>query len=173
MQLLALFHLSHLLWFNVRYGLPCGSACKESACNVRDLGSIPGLGRSSEEGKGYPLQYSGLENSMDCMVHGVAKSWTRSTLAVLTILNRHIQVWLEQPRSIDLTFRVSSGCCRVLDFPAHLRCSLSLAPTPLGAAEALLIICSLNHVPTHFQQPPWRAVLLYPVLQDLMWQGLV
>ena len=41
-----------------------------------DLGSIPGLGRSPREGKGYPLQYSGLENSMDCIVHGVAKIWT-------------------------------------------------------------------------------------------------
>ena len=54
----------------------CGSAGKESACNVGDLGSIPGLGRSRGEGKGYPLQYSGLENSMDCIVHGVAKSRT-------------------------------------------------------------------------------------------------
>ena len=44
---------------------PCGSAGKESACNVGDLGSIPGLGRRPGEGKGYPLQYSGLENSMD------------------------------------------------------------------------------------------------------------
>ena len=41
-----------------------------------DLGLIPGLGRSPREGKGYPLQYSGLENSMDCIVHGVEKSWT-------------------------------------------------------------------------------------------------
>ena len=46
-------------------GFPCGSAGKESACNSEDLGSIPGLGRSPGEGKGYPLQYSGLENSMD------------------------------------------------------------------------------------------------------------
>ena len=45
-------------------GFPCGSAGKESACNVGDLGLIPGLGRSPREGKGYPLQYSGLENSM-------------------------------------------------------------------------------------------------------------
>ena len=50
---------------------------KESACNVGDLGSIPGLGRSPGEGKGYPLQYSGLENSMGCIVHEVVKSWTR------------------------------------------------------------------------------------------------
>ena len=58
-------------------GFPGGSAGKESACNVGDLGLIPGLGRSSGEGNGYPLQYSGLENSMDCTVHGVAKSQTR------------------------------------------------------------------------------------------------
>ena len=58
-------------------GFPCGSANKESAYNVGDLGLIPGLGRSPGEGKGYPLQYSGLENSMDCLVHGVAKSRTR------------------------------------------------------------------------------------------------
>ena len=54
----------------VSLGFPCGSAGKESACNVGDLGSIPRLGRSPGEGKGYPLQYSGLENSMDCIVHG-------------------------------------------------------------------------------------------------------
>ena len=46
------------------------------ACNAGDLGSIPGLGRSPGEGNGYPLQYSGLENPMDCIVHGVAKSQT-------------------------------------------------------------------------------------------------
>ena len=45
-------------------GFPCGSVGKESTCNVGDLGSIPGLGRSPGEGKGYPLQYSGLENSI-------------------------------------------------------------------------------------------------------------
>ena len=58
-------------------GFPCGSAGKESACNAGDLGSIPGLGRSPEEGKGYPLQHSALETSMDCTVHGVTKSWTQ------------------------------------------------------------------------------------------------
>ena len=58
-------------------GFLCGSAGKESTCNAGDLGSIPGLGRSPGEGKGSPLQYSGLENSMDCIVHGVAKSRTR------------------------------------------------------------------------------------------------
>jgi len=57
-------------------GLHYGSADKESACNVGDLGSIPGLGRSPGEGKGYPFQYFGLENSRYCTVHEVAKSWT-------------------------------------------------------------------------------------------------
>ena len=58
-------------------GFPGASAGKESAYNAGDLGLIPGLGRSPGEGKGYPLQYSGLENSMDCIGHGIAKSRTR------------------------------------------------------------------------------------------------
>ena len=53
---------------------PGGSAGKESACNAGDLGSIPGLGRSPGERKGYPFQYSGLENCMDMLVHGVSES---------------------------------------------------------------------------------------------------
>ena len=57
-----------------RPGFLGGSAGKEPACNVGELGSIPGLGRSPGEEKGYPLQYTGLENSMDCRVHEVAKS---------------------------------------------------------------------------------------------------
>ena len=55
---------------------PGGSAGKEYACNAGDLGLILGLGRSPGEKKGYPLQYSGVENSMDCKGHGVTKSWT-------------------------------------------------------------------------------------------------
>ena len=59
-------------------GFPNSSVDKESACNAGDLDLIPGLGRFPGEGNSYPLQYSGLENSMDCiiLVHGVAKSWT-------------------------------------------------------------------------------------------------
>ena len=66
---------------------PCGSAGKESTCKAGDLGSISGLGRSPGEGKGYPLQYSGLENSMDCIVHRVAKSQTR-------LSNFHFHLWI-------------------------------------------------------------------------------
>ena len=58
-------------------GFPCSSFGKDSLCNVGDLGLIPGLGRTPGEGKGYPLQYSDLENSMDCIVHGISKSRTR------------------------------------------------------------------------------------------------
>ena len=72
-------------------GFPCGSAGKESAFNVGDLGLIPGLGRSPGEEKGYTLQYSGLENSMDSIVHGVAKSQTR-------LSDFHLQSWSKFPR---------------------------------------------------------------------------
>ena len=67
-----IFSISH-----IDIGFPCGSAGKESACNVGDLGSIPRLGRSPGEGNSYPLQYSGLENYTGCIAHGVAKSWTQ------------------------------------------------------------------------------------------------
>ena len=69
-------HFTRYLRVNVISGFPGGSAGKESACNVGDL-TFLGLGRSPREEKGYPLQYSGLENSRDCIVHGVAKSRTR------------------------------------------------------------------------------------------------
>ena len=57
-------------------GFPCGSTGKESAYNAGDLASIPELGRYPIKGKGYPFQYSDLENSTDLIVHGVTKSWT-------------------------------------------------------------------------------------------------
>ena len=57
-------------------GFPCSSPGEESACSVGGLSLIHGLGRSLGEGKGYSLQYSGLENSMDCVVQGVAKNRT-------------------------------------------------------------------------------------------------
>ena len=66
-----------LRWPFIMAVFPCGSAGKESARNVGDLGSIPELERSPGEGKGYPLQYSGLENSMDCTVHGISKRRTQ------------------------------------------------------------------------------------------------
>ena len=71
-------------------GFSCGSTGKESACNVGDLGLIPGLGRSPGKGKGYPLQYSGL----DCIVHGVAKSQTRLSDFQIQISKKYISMLL-------------------------------------------------------------------------------
>ena len=79
-------------------GFPCGSAGKVAACNVGDLGSVPGLGRSPGEGKGCPLQYSGLENSMTCIVHGVAKSRLDTA--------ERLAVSLHFTRSFSITFIV-------------------------------------------------------------------
>ena len=76
-------------------GFPCGLAGKESACNAGDPGSIPGLGRYPGEGKGYPLQYSGLENSTDCIVHRVTKSRTQ-------LINFHIFIYTMSSLSIHL-----------------------------------------------------------------------
>ena len=71
-------------------GFPGGSAGKESTHNEGDLGSIPELGRSPGEGKGCPLQYSGLENSMDNIVHGVTKSQTRLTFIFTLFIDDHL-----------------------------------------------------------------------------------
>ena len=68
---------------------PGGSVGKESTCNAGDLGLIPGLGRSPGERNSYPLQYAGLENFIDCIVHGVTKSQTR-----LNDLQAHSQIIL-------------------------------------------------------------------------------
>ena len=88
-------HAQATVNIDVKVLMPCviigrvSSVGKASACNAGDLGSIPGLGRSPGEGIGYTLQYSGLENSMDCMVHGIAKSWTRlSNFQFLSLLNK-------------------------------------------------------------------------------------
>ena len=64
--------------FFTKWGFPDNLIGKESTCNARYSSSIPGSGRSTGEEIGHPLQYSGLENSMDCIVHGVAKSWRLS-----------------------------------------------------------------------------------------------
>ena len=71
-------------------GFPCGSAGKESSCNAGDLSLKPELGRSSGEGKGYPVQYSDPENSKTCIARGVSKSRTG-----LKDFHFHLNVWVK------------------------------------------------------------------------------
>ena len=114
---LGIFYITMIFCDNIYvfWGFPDGSAGKESACNV---GSIPGLGRSPGQGKGYPLQYSGLEDSMDCIVHGVAKSRTwlsrlslwlfRLLVSWFLFLQRH-HVQLDLNDEIGVGKRVGPG----------------------------------------------------------------
>ena len=87
--------------------IPGSSAGKESACNEGDLGSIPGLGRSPGKGNSYPLQYSGQENSIDCIVHGVANSWT--LLRTFTFQHLFSSIFFKLKKDIKL-FSTSYGC---------------------------------------------------------------
>ena len=77
---------------------PHSSVGKESTCNAGDPASIPELGKLTGEGIGYPLQYSGLQNFMDCIVHGVAKSWTRLSNFHFYFHNRN-QPWISTGRT--------------------------------------------------------------------------
>ena len=124
-------------------GFPCGLADKESSCKVGDLGSIPGLGKSPEEGKGYPLQYSGLENSMDYTVHGVAKSRTQ----------------LSDFHFLSLTLQYCDGFCHTSTWICHMPMCVSSflkslppsLPTPSLQAVTehwLCVFCITHQIPT-------------------------
>ena len=122
-------------------GFPCGSAGKECTCNAGDLCSIPGLGRSPGEGKGYPLQYSGLENSMDYIVCGVTKSQTQlsnshfngciifhcvyicapSSLSIPLLMDVSHCLWMAQQTCVHQTLTLlSSYECRTLNYLTSL-----------------------------------------------------
>ena len=136
-------------------GFPCGSAGKESAHNDGDLGLFPG------EGKGYPLQSSGLEDSMDCVVHGVAKSWTRLSdfhfppgkSVTFTFLKR------------DILTHGTRNCRGTWHFRSHW----------IQGSNQVLAICFANSGGPHyivwhesntvyFWQCPWSPVLWVPLL---------
>ena len=128
--LLKVYSLNQIHWrrdklpIPVFLGFPCGSAGKESACNAIDLGLIPGLGKSPGEGRGYPPHYSGLEDSMDCTVHGVAKSQTQlSDFHFISL------------RSLESIRQAKEHSMKQLDSgPAHDLWN----PVPTGKAEALV-----------------------------------
>ena len=109
-------------------GFPSDSAGKESACNVGDIGSIPRLGRSPGEGKGYPLQYSGLENSMDCIVYGCDKELDTTEQLLLSLLS------VEEAVSRDRWRTLFPGHCHVqwpvtMDFsPLPSKCQVQMQP---------------------------------------------
>ena len=91
-------------------GSPDSSAGKESACNTEDPSSTPGLGRSPGERKGYPLQYSGLENSMACIVHRVTKSRTRlSDFHFISLLPLYMCVCIHICIQICMFVKVQDG----------------------------------------------------------------
>ena len=105
-SVLQYFYKTSILTPNILYhsyvykDFPCGSAGKESAYNLGDLGSISGLVRSPGEGKGYSFKYSGLENSMDCIVHGVQRvrhDWATFTFFCLYLLDMNLDYLLFDP----------------------------------------------------------------------------
>ena len=103
---------------------PCGSAGKESARNAGNLGSVPGLGRSPGEGKDYSLKCSGLENFMDCVVHGIAKSQTQ-------LSNFHSSWMLNELICLYLEYYLKSGSCVNVNM-----CKITLiATTPIDQSH--------------------------------------
>ena len=90
-------------------GFPGGSAGKESACKAGGLGLIPGLGRFLREGNGYPLQYSGLESSMDYIDHGVAKSWTQPSDFYLHFNDERVGALFEDSQAPQSKFHFNTA----------------------------------------------------------------
>ena len=118
-------------------GFPCGPVGKESTCNAQDLGSIPGLGKSLGEGKGYPFQCSGLENPMDCTVHGVAE------------LDMTVRLSLHSHRSFVLENRCFTTLCQLL-----LCSKLSQLDTYTCWAVSLSRVCPFVTLWTVARQAP-------------------
>ena len=121
-----LYSWENILFSSIPYlhfmGFPCGSADKEFTCNAEDLGSIHGLGRFPGEVKGYPLQYSGLENSMDFIIHGVTKSRT-------WLSDFHFHLHFMSHSIIYVQHLVDSNCYftkTVLNIWMNLYCKLCL-----------------------------------------------
>ena len=142
-------------------GFPCGSAGKESACNVGDLGLIPGLGRSPGEGKGYPLQYSGLENSMDCIVHGVAKSWTELSDFHFTLLH-FAHPYMTTGKTIALSRRTFVGKVISLLFNMLSRFIIAFLPR-----SKHLLISWLQSLSAVILKPTKISLSLFPLFPHL------
>ena len=146
-------------------GFPCGSAGKESSRNAGDLGSIPGLGRSPGEGKGYPLQYSDLENSMGRIVHGVTKSWiglsdfhfspeTQVDICRVTWGKTLVSVSSSEMRGLDMTRKVHSSCKLLQSWRLLIFLLAILIPGCASSSPAFCMMysaCKLNKQDNNIQ----------------------
>ena len=149
------------------------SVGKESTCNAGDLGSVPGFGRSPGEGKGYPLQCSCLENSMDCIVHGVAKNRTQLSNFHFTTILRKLYVnssvlaqhWYTRifPRALKLVIFFLQWCARIpsrwLDFCKVLlidRCRSTSASRRFSQLQVWIVVLVTE------QQQQFQRLLLIP-----------
>ena len=109
------------MWYWLQRGFPGGPDGKASVCNAGDLGLIPGLYRSPGEGKGYALQYSGLETSMDCPVHGVAWSRTRlSNFTSLPLSLKEVSYWFVFYCYNTTQSNIPSSLAIIIDWCSHL-----------------------------------------------------
>ena len=121
-------------------GFTYGSAGKETACSARDLSSIPGLGRSTGEGNGYQLQYSGLENSMDCRVPGVAKSRTQLRGFHFQFTFNSEQKWKIVSYSLTNGRYVYSPLSKICILLAHPKWGLSPEIQPYACADIITLL---------------------------------
>ena len=122
-------------------GFPCGQGGKECTCNVGDLGSIPGLGRSPGGGKGYPLQYSGLEKSMDCIVLGVTKSQTRLSDFHFTSHLKNKREWRQIIKGTALVTDAQSFS----GISATGRGSAGVLPVRLQSSKGCIHLVAMEH----------------------------
>ena len=132
-------------------GFPHGSAGKESTRSAGDLSSIPGLGRSPGEGKGYPLQYSGLENSMDCVPMGskrVGHDWVTFT----SLLYFTSSIWPSRSLCFCLTIVKQFLCFYsilasiwIFLFCSRVLCCFSNTKCKLHEGKVFISVCFINH----------------------------
>ena len=155
---------------NIQYpqtfmGFPCGSAGKESTWNAGDLGVISGFGRSPGEGKNYSLQDSGLENSKDCKVHGVAKSRTQlgiftSTFICLSPIVVLMAVLIPACGSSSLTFCMTYSSTQHHISKFHSHCSVSETQFLCGADLYSIDRYSWVHLSSPHLMDMWVVFIL-------------
>ena len=139
---------------------PYGSIGKESTCNAGNLGWIPGLGRSPGEGKGYPLQHSGLENSMDYVAHGVAKRRTQ-----LNNLHFHFHFFCELFRETLLSPTTDPSHLQIpmVEMYSYPVCPLQLIPKAsiYGQHMPLQMVLWTRHKHTQNDSHTCESPLIY------------